>query len=64
MRPLLSDPTRVSPALYGRFVRRAELEGFLADHLYRGEPYLALNAVVHAQGPGGPRRPRPSDRFP
>lgn len=46
MRPLLTDPTALTPGLYQRFVRRAQLAGFLADHLYRGEPYLALNAVV------------------
>ncbi len=31
---------------YRRFVQRAELCGLLADHLYAGEPYLALNAAV------------------
>lgn len=46
MRALLSDPSRVSPALYRRFLRRAQIEALMPDHLVRGEPYLALNAVV------------------
>jgi glutathionylspermidine synthase len=29
------------PARYRRLVRRAQVDGFLADHLVRGEPYLA-----------------------
>jgi glutathionylspermidine synthase len=35
-----------SSALYRRFVRRAQVGGLLADHLVRGEPYLALDALV------------------
>lgn len=46
MRSLLGDPTRVPDGLYRRFVRRAQLDGMLADHLVAGEPYLALNAIV------------------
>src|SRR5712692_5208728 len=46
MRVLVSDPARSNEGRYRRFVRRAELCGLLADHLYQGEPYLALNAVV------------------
>lgn len=46
MRALVADPSRVRAGLYRRFVRRAQLEGLLADHLYAGEPYLALNAVA------------------
>jgi len=48
MRALVTRPDRVRDGLYRRFVRRAELRGLLADHLYRGEPYLALNAIVLA----------------
>lgn len=36
----------VSPFRYRRFVRRAQLEGLLADHLVGGEPYLAMDALV------------------
>ncbi len=46
MRALITDPQRVGEATYRRFVRRSEVEGMLADHLYAGEPYLALNAVL------------------
>lgn len=46
VRALLTDPCRVREGLYRRFVRRAQVDGLLADHLYAGEPYLALNAVV------------------
>jgi len=46
MRSLIVEPARISPPLYRRFVQRAQLTGWLTDHLVRGEPYLALNAVV------------------
>lgn len=46
MRILVSDPAQLAAGRYRRFVRRAELRGLLADHLYEGQPYLALNAVV------------------
>jgi glutathionylspermidine synthase len=46
MRALVTTPGPITQALYRRFIRRAELRGLLADHLYEGEPYLALNAIV------------------
>jgi glutathionylspermidine synthase len=46
MRILIDDPRHVPGGRYRRFVRRAQAHGLLADHLYAGEPYLALNAVV------------------
>lgn len=46
MRLLVADPAYVPEARYRRFISRAQLTGLLADHLYRGEPYLAMNAVV------------------
>ncbi|MCC6173727.1 MAG: glutathionylspermidine synthase family protein [Chloroflexi bacterium] len=46
MRALLVDPCQVTPAAYRRFLRRAQVEGLMADHLVRGEPYLAPNALV------------------
>lgn len=46
MRILLADPAALPAARYRRFTRRAQLRGMLADHLVRGEPYLALNAAV------------------
>ena len=46
MRGLITDPSRISDALYRDFVQQAQLTGWLTDHLVRGEPYLALNAVV------------------
>lgn len=46
MRALVADPASVTPARYRRFVRRAQLDALVPDHLVRGEPYLALNAVV------------------
>ena len=46
MRGLITDPSRLSDALYRDFVQQAQLTGWLADHLVLGEPYLALNAVV------------------
>ena len=35
----------VTASLYRRFVRRAQTAGLLADHLVRGEPYLAPDAL-------------------
>jgi glutathionylspermidine synthase len=46
VRALVVDPAAVSPARYRRFLRRAQVDGLLADHLVAGEPYLALNALV------------------
>jgi glutathionylspermidine synthase len=48
VRALVEDPARVTPALYKRFWRRAQLEALLPDLMVRGEPYLALNALVLA----------------
>jgi glutathionylspermidine synthase len=42
----LVEPGRISPALYRRFWRRAQLEACIPDLMVRGEPYLALNALV------------------
>lgn len=50
MRPLVTRPEALPDALYRAFVRRAQVEGLLADHLVLGEPYLALNAVVLDRG--------------
>jgi glutathionylspermidine synthase len=51
VRALIEDPAQIAPGRYRRFVRRAQLEAMLADHLFEGEPYLALNAAVldHAE---------------
>jgi glutathionylspermidine synthase len=49
VRALLTDPGRLSPSRYRRFLRRCLVEGLLSDHLVAGEPYLALNAVVLGQ---------------
>lgn len=46
VRALITDPDRTSDGLYRRFMRRAQVRGLLGDHLVRGEPYLALNALV------------------
>jgi glutathionylspermidine synthase len=46
LRALVEDPGRISPALYRRFWRRAQLDALVPDLLVRGEPYLALNALV------------------
>ena len=46
MRALLDCPAAVPEQRYRTFVRRAQIEGYLADHTVLGEPYLALNAVV------------------
>jgi glutathionylspermidine synthase len=40
-----SSVIRPNPSLYRRFVRRAQTACFLADHLVRGEPYLAPDAL-------------------
>ena len=45
-RALVEDPGRITPALYRRFWRRAQLEAMIPDLMVRGEPYLALNALV------------------
>lgn len=50
MRNLIRDSARITDGLYRRFVRRAQVEGLLADHLVRGEPYLALDALVLGRG--------------
>ncbi len=51
VRALVTDPGRISPALYRRFWRRAQLDALIPDLMVRGEPYLALNALVlpHAE---------------
>lgn len=49
-RALVDDPARLSPALYRRFWRRAQLDAAIPDLLVRGEPYLALNALVLTDG--------------
>lgn len=46
MRALVDDPGRITPALYRRFWRRAQLDALVPDLMVRGEPYLALNALV------------------
>src|SRR6478672_1934616 len=46
MRVLVTDPSRIAGAGYRRFITRAQIAGLLADHLYQGEPYLAMNAIV------------------
>ena len=46
MRVLIDDPARIDDRAYRRFVRRAEVEGMLVDHLVVGQPYLALNGIV------------------
>lgn len=46
MRNLVDDLAAVSPSRYRRFIRQAQLEGLLADHLVGGEPYLAMDALV------------------
>jgi glutathionylspermidine synthase len=50
MRSLIQDPAWLTPARYRRFVRRAQLEALLPDHLVLGEPYLALNALLLEPG--------------
>ena len=47
---LVQDPAWLTPARYRRFVRRAQLEALLPDHLVLGEPYLALNALLLEPG--------------
>jgi glutathionylspermidine synthase len=46
MRSVVTDLGGISPAQYRRFWRRAQLEAYLPDLMVRGEPYLALNALV------------------
>lgn len=46
MHALLTEPNVQVTASYQRFVQRAQIEGMFPDGLVRGEPYLALNAVV------------------
>jgi|SRR5581483_2001489 len=46
MRILLDRLPGPSLASYRRFVYLAQVRGLMADHLVRGEPYLALNALV------------------
>ncbi len=46
MRALVTDPSSVDPGAYRAFIRAAQLEGMMADHLVEGEPYLAYNAIV------------------
>jgi glutathionylspermidine synthase len=46
VRALIDDPAAIAPGRYRRFVRSAQLGAMLADHLFEGEPYLALNAAV------------------
>jgi glutathionylspermidine synthase len=46
VRALVTEPTRITPALYRRFWRRAQLDALIPDLMVRGEPYLALNALV------------------
>ena len=46
VRALVEDPTRIAPAFYRRFWRRAQLDALIPDLMVRGEPYLALNALV------------------
>jgi glutathionylspermidine synthase len=43
---LVEDPGRIAPALYRRFWRRSQLDALIPDLMVRGEPYLALNALV------------------
>jgi glutathionylspermidine synthase len=42
----VADPAQITDVRYRRFARRAQIDGLLADHLVRGEPYLALDALV------------------
>jgi glutathionylspermidine synthase len=46
MRAVVVDPTAGDDSAYRRFVQQAQRQGLLPDHLVRGEPYLARNAVV------------------
>ena len=46
MHALIEDPSRIPPALYRRFARRAQVRAMLPDFLVRGEPYPALNALL------------------
>jgi glutathionylspermidine synthase len=44
--PLVKEAGRITPTLYRQFWRRAQLEALIPDLMVRGEPYLALNALV------------------
>ena len=46
MRALIDADWNWPAAEYPRFVHEAHVRAVLPDHLVRGEPYLALNAVV------------------
>ncbi|HEX5415191.1 MAG TPA: glutathionylspermidine synthase family protein [Chloroflexota bacterium] len=46
MRALITTPGDYAPVAFRRFVRSVQVEGLFPDHLVRGEPYLALNAVI------------------
>ncbi|MFN8635108.1 MAG: glutathionylspermidine synthase family protein [Chloroflexota bacterium] len=46
MRALVRDAARITTPLYRRFWRRAQLDAMIPDLMVRGEPYLALNALV------------------
>jgi glutathionylspermidine synthase len=46
VRALIIEPGRIRPALYRRYWRRAQLDAMIPDLMVRGEPYLALNALV------------------
>ncbi|MBI2886875.1 MAG: glutathionylspermidine synthase family protein [Chloroflexi bacterium] len=51
MRALLATAQQTPSAQrYRRFVQRAQVSGLLPDHLVRGQPYLALNALVLTAG--------------
>ncbi|MGE3273251.1 MAG: glutathionylspermidine synthase family protein, partial [Chloroflexota bacterium] len=45
-RAIVTETGEISPSLYRRFWRRAQLEACLPDLMVRGEPYLALNGLV------------------
>ncbi len=46
MRAVLTDPQRVTPDMYRRFIQETQIHGLFPDGLVRGEPYLALNGLV------------------
>src|SRR5579871_368466 len=48
-RALLSAPEEGTDPTYREFIRRAQCEALLADHLVQGEPYLSRNALVLSQ---------------
>lgn len=49
MRALVTEPSVVPPDLYRRFLQTTQVEALFPDGLVRGEPYLALNALVLAE---------------